>query len=63
MLHAVGSLPPRQRAAVVLFYFEHLPVAEVAQTLGMSESAVKTSLHRARHALATRLDEEVSDVR
>lgn len=63
VLHAVGSLPPRQRAAVVLFYFEDLPVAEVAQTLGMSELAVKTSLHRARHDLATRLDEEVSDVR
>ena len=38
-------------------------MAEVAQTLGMSESAVKTSLHRARATLATRLDEEVSDVR
>jgi RNA polymerase sigma-70 factor (ECF subfamily) len=63
VLRAVGTLPPRQRAAVVLYYFEDLPVAEVAQTLAMSESAVKTSLHRARQALATRLDEEVSDVR
>lgn len=63
VLRAVGALPPRQRAAVVLFYFEDLPVAEVAETLGMGESAVKTSLHRARRALAAQLEEEVSDVR
>jgi RNA polymerase sigma-70 factor (ECF subfamily) len=53
----------RQRAAVVLYYFEDLPVVEVARTLGMSESAVKVSLHRARRALAVLLSEEVSDVR
>ncbi|WP_377639506.1 RNA polymerase sigma factor [Oryzobacter terrae] len=63
VLRAVGELPARQRAVVVLFYFEDLPVAEVAHALAMSESAVKTSLHRARATLATRLDEEVSDVR
>ena len=63
VLDAVGSLPVRQRAAVVLYYFEDLPVVEVARTLGMSESAVKVSLHRARRALAVMLDEEVSDVR
>lgn len=63
VLRAVGELPAKQRAAVVLFYFEDLPVVEVARALRMSESAVKTSLHRARQALATRLDEEASDVR
>jgi RNA polymerase sigma-70 factor, ECF subfamily len=63
LMHAVGALPLRQRAAVVLFYFEDLPVAEVADTLGMSESAVKVTLHRARQALAARLGEEASDVR
>ena len=63
VMHAVGTLPVRQRAAVVLYYFEDLPVAEVAETLGMSESAVKVSLHRARRALAVLLGEEVSDVR
>ena len=63
VLRAVATLPVRQRAAVVLYYFEDLPVAEVARTLGMSESAVKVSLHRARRALAVLLGEEVSDVR
>ncbi|WP_392543649.1 RNA polymerase sigma factor [Oryzobacter telluris] len=59
---AVLALPPRQRAAVVLYYFEDLPVAEVADVLGMSQSAVKVSLFRARRALAPHL-EEVPDVR
>jgi DNA-directed RNA polymerase specialized sigma24 family protein len=63
VVRAVGTLPPRQRAAVVPYYFQDLPVAEVADTLGMTESAMKVSLHRARPALATLLDEEVSDVR
>src|SRR5690242_6328616 len=31
VLRAVGSLPVRQRAAVVLYYFEDLPVVEVAR--------------------------------
>lgn len=59
---AVLGLPPRQRAAVVLYYFEDLPVAEVADVLGMTPSAVKVSLFRARKALAPHL-EEVPDVR
>ncbi len=59
---AVLGLPPRQRAAVILYYFEDLPVAEVADVLGMSVSAVKVSLFRARRALAPHL-EEASDVR
>lgn len=59
---AVLGLPPRQRAAVVLFYFEDLPVAEIAEILGMGESAVKVSLFRARRALAPVL-EEAPDVR
>jgi RNA polymerase sigma-70 factor (ECF subfamily) len=55
---AVGALPSAQRAAVVLHYLHDLPVAEVAKTLGCSESAAKTHLSRARHTLAARLGEE-----
>ena len=56
---AVATLPATQRAAVVLHYLHDLPVAEVARTLGCSESTAKTHLFRARKALATRLDEEI----
>lgn len=59
---AVCRLPPGQRAAVVLFYFEDRPVIEVAQLLGCSPATAKVHLHRARRRLATLLGEGVDDV-
>jgi RNA polymerase sigma factor (sigma-70 family) len=53
---AIARLTPGQRAVVALFYFEDMSVVEVASTLQCSQSAVKVSLHRARHALALLLD-------
>jgi RNA polymerase sigma-70 factor (ECF subfamily) len=53
---AIARLTPGQRAVVALFYFEDMSVGEVAATLECSQSAVKVSLHRARHALAKLLD-------
>lgn len=43
---AVASLPRVQREVVSLLKFEDLSVREVADRLGMSESAVKTTAHR-----------------
>ena len=57
---AVAALAPMQRAAVVLYYWEDRPVAEIARVLEVSESTVKQHLHRARHRLAGLLGEEVS---
>jgi RNA polymerase sigma factor (sigma-70 family) len=48
---AVGALPARQRAAVVLFYFEDRPVDELADILGCSPQTARVHLHRARHRL------------
>jgi RNA polymerase sigma factor (sigma-70 family) len=56
---AVAALAPRQRAAVVLHYYEDLPVLEVARILNVSESTVKQHLLRARVRLAELLGEEV----
>ncbi|TDD94166.1 SigE family RNA polymerase sigma factor [Actinomadura rubrisoli] len=47
MWDALGRLSPRQRATVVLHYFEELPVEHVAMVLGCSGSTVKTQLRRA----------------
>ncbi|PKH44208.1 RNA polymerase sigma-70 factor, ECF subfamily [Nocardioides alpinus] len=58
---AVAGLAPMQRAAVVLFYFDDLPVREIAEVLEVSESTVKQHLHRARHRLAQSLGEEVGE--
>lgn len=55
VLRAVRELPPAQRAAVVLFYFEDRPVAEVADILTCSVMTAKVHLHRARKRLAQRL--------
>ena len=52
VLHAVAKLPGAQRAAVVLFYFEDRPVAEVAEILACSEVTARVHLHRARKRLA-----------
>lgn len=63
VLAAVRQLSPQQRAAVVLFYFEDRPLAEIADALGCSTSTAGVHLHRARERLAHMLAEEVtSDV-
>jgi RNA polymerase sigma-70 factor (ECF subfamily) len=51
LLRAVQSLPARQRAAVVLFYFEDRSVREVADLLGCSPPTARVHLHRARQRL------------
>jgi RNA polymerase sigma-70 factor (ECF subfamily) len=48
---AVESLPARQRAAVVLFYFEDRPVDDVADILGCAPQTARVHLYRARHRL------------
>lgn len=42
---AVGTLPPKQRAAVALRYACDLPHAEIAAALGCSPEAARRSLH------------------
>jgi RNA polymerase sigma factor (sigma-70 family) len=51
VLDAVEALPPKSRAATLLYYYDQLTVREVAATLGVSVSAVKIRLHSARGRL------------
>jgi len=56
IVHAVASLPPDQRAVLVLRDIHGLSGAATAQALGLSRSAMKSRLHRAREELRARLD-------
>ncbi|MFD7158255.1 SigE family RNA polymerase sigma factor [Kribbella sp. NPDC059898] len=52
---ALATLSPKQRACVVLRYYEDLSVAEVADELGCAEGTVKRHLADARAKLAVQL--------
>lgn len=52
---AIAELPPRLRAVVVLRDIYDMNHAEIADELGISESAAKVRLHRARRKLRTRI--------
>jgi RNA polymerase sigma-70 factor (ECF subfamily) len=55
---AMTKLPAEQRAAIALFHFEELSVAEVAVALHVPVGTVKTRLMHARHKLRAALEGE-----
>lgn len=55
MLRAIKALPPRQRAVVVLRFYEDLTESEAAQILGCSVGTVKSQSSRALATLRRRL--------
>jgi RNA polymerase sigma-70 factor (ECF subfamily) len=63
---ALAALPRRQREAVVLRYYLGMDTREVARVLRVGEGTVKSTLFRARAALARALGvpetEEANDV-
>ena len=56
---AVRVLPSDQRAAVALFHFEKLSIAEVAVALNVPAGTVKTRLMHARRKLRGTLEGEI----
>jgi RNA polymerase sigma-70 factor (ECF subfamily) len=48
---AIGELPPLQREALILFEYEELSLAEIAEVVGADVGTVKSRLHRAREGL------------
>lgn len=55
---AIARLPARQRAVVVLRYYEDLTDQQIAGLLGWPLGSVKSSLHRAAAALREQLGRE-----
>lgn len=59
VIEALGQLPPRQRAVVVLRYYEDLSVAETADALGCSTGTVKSQTFEAFAKLRVLLGDAV----
>ncbi|MCW2793125.1 MAG: polymerase subunit sigma-70 [Nocardioides sp.] len=59
----VATLPPRQRAVIVLRYYEDLTEAETADVLGIAVGTVKSQASRAIASLRSHVDQhpEISD--
>lgn len=51
----LNTLPEKYRSVTVLRYYNDLSYDEIARVTGLTESAVKTQLHRARRMLAEQL--------
>lgn len=58
IFNAVMSLPEKERTVIHFFYYEDLPVKEIAKLLKQSESSVKIRLYRARKKLKEKLGDE-----
>ncbi len=61
--HAVLQLPARQRAVLVLRYFQDLTVDEAADALGCSPGTVKSQTHHALAKVRQLLGEQGTDLK
>jgi RNA polymerase sigma factor (sigma-70 family) len=55
---ALGTLPARQREALVLRYYGDLSEAQIASTMGISRGAVKSHATRGMSSLRAVLERE-----
>lgn len=55
IMAALRRLPKRQRAVIVLRYFEDRPDSEIAEILGIAQGTVRSQTHKALVSLRTSL--------
>jgi RNA polymerase sigma-70 factor (ECF subfamily) len=53
----VVALPPKYKAAIILYYYNDYSICEIAQILKTSQSAVKMQLKRGRELLKIKLED------
>ena len=58
----VSKLPQKYRTVIHLFYYEDMPIKQIAQVLKVSENTVKSQLHRAREMLKSMLGEDYNEL-
>ncbi|MBK3494047.1 sigma-70 family RNA polymerase sigma factor [Viridibacillus sp. YIM B01967] len=51
LVNAINLLKKPYRSAVILFYFQDLPIREVSKIMNVPENTVKTYLHRGKNQL------------
>ncbi|MFC0414061.1 sigma-70 family RNA polymerase sigma factor [Cytobacillus solani] len=51
LLEAINQLNEKYKNAIILFYFQDLPISEVAQIMNIPENTVKTYLSRGKERL------------
>lgn len=61
LIRALHLLPPQQRAAVVLRYWEQLPEAEAADVLGCSAGTVKAAASRGLRRMRELTSDQAED--
>ena len=59
VLRALADLPPRQREALVLRFWMDLPLAQIAEVMGVRPGTVKSQVSRGLDLLGRVLREEV----
>jgi RNA polymerase sigma-70 factor (sigma-E family) len=57
VIRAIDRLPRRQREALVLRFYLNLPDEEIAQLMGVGQSTVRSTMHRALESLGRVLKE------
>lgn len=60
VLRALRRVPDRQRQTIVLRYFEDLPVADIAELLGVAPGTVRSQLSRGLDRMGRLIDADVS---
>lgn len=56
-----ATLPPRQRAALVMRFYEGMSYAGIAEALGAAEPTARSLVHRALASLRVRMQEAADD--
>lgn len=57
LVEKIEQLPLKYKDVLMLYYYAELPIAEVAETLGLPVNTVKTRLRRARVQLKLKIEE------
>ncbi|KAA0546081.1 sigma-70 family RNA polymerase sigma factor [Bacillus sp. BGMRC 2118] len=55
LIQALSELKEEYRSSLILFYYQDLPIVEIAKMLGVPDNTVKTYLHRGKKQLKQKL--------